>query len=61
MPITYLIVTEYPCGFVKTETKKGTAELERYTDDRILGIYTKANKIAKVYPDGRARILKGVW
>ena len=58
MAMIYAIITETDFGAEVRHDVKGTKELERFTDDRIMCIYTKAKAIYKVYPDNTAIILK---
>lgn len=59
MAMRYAIVTETE-GIEEVRYIKGTRELERFTDSRILAIYgAKAILIYKLYQDYSALILKG--
>lgn len=56
--MVYAIIYEDECGVEKRKDVLGTPSLEKFTDDRIVGIYgTMAKHIYKVYPDSRAVIL----
>jgi hypothetical protein len=58
--MAYAIIRETEWGYEYRTDIKGTRELEKYTDKRIMAIYgAKAKAIYKVYSNGTCIIMKG--
>ena len=58
----YAIISVTEWGYEYRTDIRGTRELEKYTDGRIMAIYgAKAKRIYKVYPDSSCVIMKGEY